>query len=98
MQAKHVERQFNNFVQVFITLLVAAIVHNNYQQVDLGFYLHVYVCMLCKSQVSESIYVAQFPLRIEGIGVDNITLGWLFHVYCEFICTLAEVAHVRALN
>ena len=36
MQAKHVERQFNNFVQVFITLLVAAIVHNNYQQVALA--------------------------------------------------------------
>ena len=30
---------------------------------SLSFYLHMYICTLSKSQVSEVLHVAQFPLR-----------------------------------
>ena len=60
MQLEHVEWLIN-CVQVFISPLVAAIVHNNYHQVALGFYLRKYIRMLSKSQVSESLHIVQFP-------------------------------------
>ena len=37
-----VERPIDNFVQVFISLQVAAIVHNNYYQIALA---SIYVCI-----------------------------------------------------
>ena len=42
MQVEHVERPIDNFVQVFISPQVAAIVHSNYWQVALA---SIYVCI-----------------------------------------------------
>ena len=42
MQVEHVKRQIDNFVQVYFSPQVAAIVHSNYWQVALA---SVYVCI-----------------------------------------------------
>ena len=59
MQVEHVERLIDNCVQVFISPLVAAIVHSSYWQVTLA---SIYICMPCKSQVSESLHIVVSPL------------------------------------
>ena len=64
VQVKHVERPINNLVQVFISPQVAAIVHSKYWQVALAsIYIIMYICTLSKSQVSQVLQIAQFPLR-----------------------------------
>ena len=58
MQVERVERLIDDCVQVFISPLVAAIVLSNYWQVALA---SIYVCMPCKSQVSESLHIVVSP-------------------------------------
>ena len=66
VQVEHVERPINNLVQVFISPQVAAIVHSKYWQVVLAsIYIIMYICTLSKSQVSEMLQIAQFPLRTQ---------------------------------
>ena len=62
VQVEHDERPIDNFVQVFISPQVAAIVHSNYQQVALAFIYVWYICTLSKAQVPGALHVAQFPL------------------------------------
>jgi len=58
VQVEHVERPIDNFVQVFISP------HSNYWQVALAFYLRMYRGIsVRKSQISEALHIAQFPLR-----------------------------------
>ena len=56
---EHVKRLINNFVQVFVSPRVAAIVHRLLAG-SLSFYQRMYICTLRKSQVSVALHIAQF--------------------------------------
>ena len=64
VQVEHVKRLIDNFVQVFISPQVAAIVHQLLAS-SLSFYQRMYICTLNKSQVSEALHIAQFFFRIQ---------------------------------
>ena len=69
MQVENVERPINNFVQVFISPQVAAIVHSNYWQVALAFiYVYMYTVVSRKrAQYQISAHpplLLQFPAKI----------------------------------
>ena len=62
VQVEHVEKLMDKFVQVFISPQVPAIVYSNYYQVTLA---SIFICTLSKSQVSEALHVAKFPLHTQ---------------------------------